>query len=146
MPALSKRFAFFFAFLLIAGTGAAQQTSEQEVLNLSKTKFDWLIKKQYDSLEKLLDGRVQYIHSNGWIQSKQEVLDDMKSGKLVYQNVTVKEAFARQYDNSTVITGLGRFEGINGGVSFSMDLRYTEVYIRVNGRWRLASRHSNRMP
>ena len=133
-------------FVLLSSLASGQSASEKFVLDLSKKKFDWLIGKQYDSLEQALDDRVQYIHSNGWIQNKKEVIDDSKSGKLVYLKVTIKEASARVYDKSAVVTGLGTFEGINTGNPFSIELRYTEVYVKTGSRWKLASRHSNRMP
>ncbi len=125
---------------------AAQSDQEKAVLSLSAKKFDWLIHKQVDSLDRVLDARVQYVHSNGWIQNKKEVLEDLRSGKLVYEKVTVKEATVRLYGKTAIVNGLGTFEGINNGTAFRMDLRYTEVYIRNSGGWLLASRHSNRMP
>ncbi|MBL7847390.1 MAG: nuclear transport factor 2 family protein [Cyclobacteriaceae bacterium] len=125
---------------------AAQLDQEKTVLSLSAKKFDWLIHKQADSLDRVLDARVQYVHSNGWIQNKKEVLEDLRSGKLVYEKVTVKEATVRLYGKTAIVNGLGTFEGINNGTAFRMDLRYTEVYIQTSGGWLLASRHSNRMP
>jgi len=132
--------------LLCGGTLYGQSASEQFILALSRKKFDWLIAKNYDSLRAVLDDKVQYIHSNGWIQNKQEVLDDMRSGKLVYQQVTVKEVAVRLYEHAAVVTGLGTFEGVNGGTAFKLDLRYTEVYVKSKSGWLLASRHANRMP
>ena len=141
---MARLVVIFLITLLSAATYA--QSAEQGVLDLSRKKFDWLITGQADSLEKLLDGRIQYIHSNGWIQNKREVLDDMRAGKLVYKKITVKEASARVYGKAAILTGLGTFEGVNGGTPFLLDLRYTEVYVWTSNRWTLASRHSNRMP
>ena len=119
---------------------------EQFILELSKKKFDWLIGKNYDSLSILLDDKIQYIHSNGWIQNKGEILGDLRTGKLVYKGVTIKESTARLYATTALATGLGTFEGVTDGKPFLMDLRYTEVYIKSNNHWRLVSRHSNKMP
>lgn len=132
--------------LLQAAPAGAQSKDEQEVLNLSRQKFGWLIRGQADSLAWLLDARVEYTHSNGWVQTREEVLNDMKSRKLVYQQVVIKSAAARAYGNTVVVTGLGTFAGVNSGTAFTLDLRYTEVYVREDGRWKLVSRHSNRMP
>ena len=135
--------------ILIAHLSAGafgQSPSELAILDLSHKKFDWLIAGQADSLQKVLDEKVQYVHSNGWAQNKREILDDMRSGKLVYRKVTIKEATARMYGETAIVTGLGTFEGINGGTPFLLDLRYTEVYVRTSKRWVLVSRHSNRMP
>lgn len=122
------------------------QTQEEKLLNLSKRKFDWMIQKQFDSLRWLLDERVQYVHSNGWIQTKQEVLADIESGKLVYQSVDIQEASVRVYKNSAIVNGLGKFQVMMGENAVVIDLRYTEVYIKNKSRWLLASRHANRMP
>ncbi len=135
--------------LLILAHGATAQTASREekfILDLSKKKFDWIVTKQYDSLTWILDERVEYVHSNGWIQNKKEVIDDLKSGKLNYQKVTVKEASARMYPSTAIVLGLGTFEGITDGKAFSLELRYTEVYIKIGPQWKLASRHANRIP
>lgn len=134
------------SLLFAAGPAFSQSAEELQVLDLSRRKFDWLTKGTTDSLEALLDERVEYIHSNGWVQTRADVLNDMKSGKLVYQRVTIKEASARRYGQAAVVTGLGTFEGVNSGTPFKLDLRYTEVYVRSGNRWKLVSRHANRMP
>lgn len=132
-------------FTLATVSGFAQSKAEQQVLDLSKRKFDWLINKQYDSLELLLDDQLKYIHSNGWVQSKKEVFDDSKSGKLAYQKIEVTESAVRLYDKTAIVTGKGKFSGIGNNNPFAMELTYTEVYIINKGRWLLASRHANRM-
>src|ERR1700704_30322 len=106
---------FLLAFALITANSIGQSKLEQAVLDLSKRKFDWLINKQYDSLNASLDDKLEYIHSNGWVQSKTDVINDSKSGSMVYQSVDIKEAKARAYNNDVVIvTGTGTFSGIHG--------------------------------
>jgi len=133
--------------LLIVGTQAFSQTAEAEKVNqIHKKKFEWLINKKYDSLNWLLDERVKYIHSNGWIQSKEEVVDDLKSGKVNYTSVTVEESTVSFYDNSAVITGKGYFKGLDAGkVEFNIHLLYTEVYVRHKKQWKLVSRQATKI-
>ncbi|HWA33456.1 MAG TPA: nuclear transport factor 2 family protein [Cyclobacteriaceae bacterium] len=140
------RLTVLILFIVIGGNSVAQSRLEQAVLDLSKRKFDWLINKQYDSLNALLDDKLEYVHSNGWVQTKADVINDTRSGSMVYQSVDIKEANARAYNNDAVIvTGTGTFSGIHGQ-PFTILLHYTEVYIKLGNRWKLASRHSNRMP
>jgi hypothetical protein len=136
----------FLLVLSLSANAQAPRPTEQLILDLSKKKFDWIVNKKYDSLNVVMDDRIQYVHSNGWVQNKQEVVDDLKSGKLNYQKVTIKDAVARAYPTTVIVLGLGIFEGINQGNPFSMELRYTEVYVKTGSRWKLASRHANRMP
>ena len=84
---MKEKSVLLLVFLLVVLSGFAQSKTEQLVLDLSKKKFDWLINKQYDSLGFLMDDQLKYIHSNGWVQSKKEVIDDSKSGKLTYQKI-----------------------------------------------------------
>ena len=133
-------------FFCVASAAFSQTGDDRQILDLSRRKFDWLIQGRADSLEQLLDERVEYVHSNGWVQNRAEVLDDMKTGKLVYRQVTIKSAAVRRYGTAAVVTGQGTFEGVNSGTAFKLDLRYTEVYILTGTRWKLVSRHSNRMP
>ncbi len=131
--------------LVLAGFGANAQ-SDQVVLNLSKAKFDWMVAKNYDSLNRLMDEKMEYIHSNGWVQTKNEVIEDFKSGKVSYNKMTVKETHARSYGNTVIVEGLGTFEGTNEGKTFTLELRYSEVYIKSGRQWIWVLRHANRMP
>ena len=127
------------------GVFAQQTTQEQQIILLSKKKFEWLVIKNIDSLKIVLDDRAQYVHSNGWIQTKQEVLDDLVSGKLNYQKVIVTEATVRLYPNMALLIGKGKFSGVVNKNLFTMDLLYTEVYVKKGMKWLLASRHANKM-
>jgi RecA-family ATPase len=137
---------FLTILLITTQHSIAQENSRQSVLDLSQKKFTWLINKQLDSLENLLDDNLMYIHSNGWIESKQDVLDDLRLGKLVYTDVKTESTQVRMYKGAALVTGKGRFSGVNNGNVFDLNLLYTEVYVLKKKKWLLASRHANRMP
>ena len=144
---MKKNILLLFVFVNLAISAFAQlETTEKLILDLSKKKFDWMINKRYDSLEMLLDDQLKYIHSNGWIQSKKEMMEDFTSGKLTYQKVDVSESTVRLYDNTAIVIGKGKFSGVISDTPFAMELTYTEVYIHNKKRWLLASRHANKMP
>jgi hypothetical protein len=125
---------------------SAQTQTEQQILALSKKKFDWMIHKHLDSLKNVLDDNLHYVHSNGWIETKQEVLDDIASGKLNYTSVDIHSAQARLYSQTAIVNGTGKFQVTMNGTAITIELGYTEVYIQQKSRWLLASRHANRMP
>lgn len=134
---------YFFGILLLSCLSVQAQTKDEKALaSLHERKFGWLIHNQADSLSLLLDDQVQYIHSNGWVESKQEVLDDLRTGKLNYQSVLVQEAKVRIYKDTGVVTGKGVFKVALDGKSIDINLLYTEVYVRHKKLWRLVSRHA----
>ena len=137
---------YFVIALILACFFAKAQSNEQTVLDLSKNKFGWMIRMKYDSLLGALDDRLMFIHSNGWVENKQEFIQDIKSGKLRYTNIQVLEATARLYPSTAIVTGKGKFHVTLEGNNLELTLSYTEVYVQKDGKWLLASRHANRMP
>ncbi len=134
-------------FLLFSSSAIAQSVKTEElILDLSRKKFNWMVSLQSDSLAAILDDQLVYIHSNGWAQSKKEVLADFISRKLSYQSIEVVESSLRLFDKTAIVNGKGKFTGVVSGISFTMNLLYTEVYIRKGNDWLLASRHANKMP
>ncbi len=132
--------------LLVSNGFAFGQSKETEVNRLHKQKFEWLINKNYDSLDWILDNQIKFIHSNGWIQSKQEVINDLKSGKLNYTSIDVNESSVIIYNQTAVVTGKGNFKGLMPDQSeFNIKLLYTEVYSKSKKRWKLVSRQATKI-
>lgn len=143
---------YFLLFLLLftSTISFAQKTKEESatekfVLKLHENKFRWMVNKQLDSLNAILDERVQYVHSNGWVQNKQEVTDDLRTGKLMMNSVKVTEATARVYKGFVIVNGKGNFNVVVNGTAVDIQLLYTEVYAKRQNGWLLVSRHANRI-
>lgn len=139
-----------FLFILVVTTVAAQKTKEESatekfVLKLHEAKFRWMVNKNIDSLNAILDERVQYIHSNGWVENKKEIIEDIRSGKLVMSSVKVSEASARVYKGFVIVNGKGSFNVLLNGEPIDISLLYTEVYAKRQNGWLLVSRHANRI-
>lgn len=133
---------FFFSVLMTVSF--SQTKDEATVLDLSRTKFRWMIENKTDSLDLILDERLSYIHSNGWVQNKKEFIDDF-NGKLIYHQINLSELHVRVYRRSAVVTGKGHFSVSLEGNRVETDLFFTEVYIRYGNKWKLASRHANKI-
>lgn len=133
-----------FALLFTSVATWGQSRQEQEVLQLSHAKFKWIVQKKIDSLKVVLDERLTYIHSNGWMQTKDELIADLMSGKLSYESIEVVRDSIRIYPKSAVVTGRGKFVATMGGITNTFDLTYTETYVLQKREWKLVSRHASR--
>lgn len=133
-------------FITVVSTYAYSQTVDEEKVNaLHKQKFEWLIAGNIDSLNALLAPEVNYIHSNGWIQTREEVLNDLKNGRLHYKVVEVEHSEVSILENTAIVTGRGTFSGVMNGNTFSVKLLYTEVYVKASGRWKLIGRQATKL-
>jgi glycerophosphoryl diester phosphodiesterase len=119
-----------------------QDSVIKKVLNLHHKKFRWMEQMHTDSLAMLLDDDVYYIHSNGWKESKEEVIKNIQSGKLRYINVDVQEADVRFKESTAVVTGKGIFNVSMEGKPLEINLYYTEVYAILPEGIKLLSRHA----
>jgi hypothetical protein len=117
----------------------------KDVLQRSASKFEWMINKNLDSLAEVLHPNVQYIHSNGLTESRSDVLENLRSGKLVLQSVKIKNADVRIVNQVAIVTGRGTFVGKIDQNDFEVELLYSEVWVNVDGKWLLLQRHANRV-
>lgn len=145
-----KRLLLFILIVPFLNFVSAQKTKEESatekfVLKLHETKFRWMVNKKLDSLNAILDERIIYVHSNGWVQNKKEIIEDLKSGKLIMNSVTVSEAVARVYKGFVIINGKGVFNVIVDGNAVEINLLYTEVYAKREKGWLLVSRHATKL-
>jgi hypothetical protein len=141
-----KQFGFILILFFNVAFATAQTSTEKLIASISNKKFEWMIKKQMDSLASVLDDQLLFIHSNGWAETKKEFIEDINSGKLLYTGIQVQETTVRVFDKTAIVTGWGKFEVILEGNPLALNLAYTEVYILKNKKWLLVSRHANRLP
>lgn len=50
-----------------------------------------LIAKDSNALKKILHPQLSYGHSNAWIETKQELIDDLYNGTITYNKVTTEK-------------------------------------------------------
>ncbi len=145
----------FLALVLISMDVCGQKTNVEatvignhsnelkvKVKDLHLKKFRWLIDKQVDSLSYLLHDEVYYIHSNGWKETKDEVLQNIQSGKLAYTDIKVHESDVRILNKTALVTGKGTFYVNMEGKPYEFNLFYTEVYVITENGIKLLSRHA----
>jgi hypothetical protein len=137
----------FFTFISLLSYGQnidkkIKEDLESSIHSIHLKKFKWFASQQFDSLTTLLHEDVHYIHSNGWKESKAEVIANIKSGKLTYTDVKVHESNVRVIDQTGVVTGKGTFYVSMDGKPYAFDLYYTEVYVVTDEGIKLISRHA----
>lgn len=75
---------------------------EQELLDLSKTKWTWMSDKNVDSLSGLFDEKCVVVHMGGsW--GKAQELDVIKSGRIWYKKAAVYGASVNIFGNTAIL-------------------------------------------
>jgi len=69
-------------------TAASHTPEQQEIIDLSKKKWDWMAEKNVDSLKNLFDEKAMFVHMGGsW--GKTQELETIKSGGIWYKHAEV---------------------------------------------------------
>lgn len=112
--------------------------AEQELLNLSKQKWQWMAERKADSLDALFHEKAVFVHMGATMSKKQE-LDVIKSGGIQYKNIEIQEASVQIIDKTAILLNKIRLTAVVGGNEVINPFVVTEVYVQQSGSWKLAS-------
>jgi len=78
---------------------------------------------------------------SGTVRTKSQVISDFTSGDLKFKSITTDEVQVRAYGEAAVETGLSTMVGQDKGKIVPRDTRFTRVWVKQKGRWRLVANH-----
>ena len=96
-------------------------------------------------MDKLLADDYIGIGANGTIQTKPETLAMHRNGTLHIDQLDLTDTRVRVYGDTAVVTSKATLTGTNGDHSMNGEYRYTRVYNRRSGQWKIVSFESSRM-
>jgi hypothetical protein len=119
-------------------TATNNSPEQQEIINLSKQKWQWMADKNVDSLNELFDDKSMFIHMGGTWGKTQE-LATIKSGGIWYRKAEVYAVIVNMFDNTAILLNDIDLEAVVGGNTVTNPFMVTEVYIKENGKWKMGS-------
>lgn len=85
------------------------------------------------------------ITSNGTVENKQQALAQRSAGTIRITKLDITDTHVRVYGDTAVVTSQAELVGSNGTSDISGQYRYTRVYARRLGQWRIVSFEASRM-
>jgi hypothetical protein len=111
---------------------------EQEILDLSKTKWTWMADKKVESLDGLFDEKCVFVHMGGsW--GKTQELNTIKGGGIWYKKAEVYGASVNIFGNTAILLNDLDLLAVVGGNEVTHAFMVTEVYIKEAGKWKMGS-------
>lgn len=102
-----------------------------------------LLERDSVSLNSLLHRDLSYGHSNGWTESKQEVIHDLYNGTLVYQQITPEtKPIVRIYDKTGIVRETIKVTVVVEGKTMTLKLQVLQTWIKEGKEWKLLARQS----
>lgn len=123
---------------LYAQTEKYDEGTKQELINLSKQKWQWMAERNVDSLNVLFHENAVFVHMGGTMTKEQEI-NTIKGGGIHYKHAEIKETSVRFVDNTAIILDRIRLTAVVGGNEVVNPFMITEVYVQIDGKWKLGS-------
>ena len=133
----------FGSLVLFLFTTSFAQIDSIGLRNSMQQLDNALLQKNEAVLKSVLHKDLGFGHSNGWIQTKTDILNDFTNGKLTYNKfennssaiVTISKKYATVKTNTNA-------EGVVNGTAFKLTLHIMQVWIKTKKGWELIARQS----
>jgi len=118
-----------------------RRSVEQVIRQLDHERIQAQIDADRVALDRIYADDFIGIGPSGTVRTKPQVLADFTSHDLNFQSITTAEVRIRVYGNTVVETGRSTMVGRDKGKVVPRDNRFTRVWVRRQGRWRLVANH-----
>ena len=123
-------------------TTADPRTSvDQAIRQLDNERIQAQIHADAKALDRIYAEDFIGVGPSGTVRTKPQVLSDFTAGSLKFQSITTDEVQVRVYENTAVETGLSIMIGQDKGKAVPRDNRFTRVWVKQKGQWRLVANH-----
>ncbi len=114
---------------------------EQAIKQMDNERIQAQIHADTAALDRIYADDFIGIGPSGTVRTKPQVLADFTSHNLKFQTITTDEVQVRVYENTAVETGLSIMIGQDKSKTVPRDNRFTRVWVKQRGRWRLVANH-----
>ena len=125
--------------ILSAHWSFAQQSAvDQEIITLSKNKWQWMADKNVDALKDLFHEKAVFVHMGGSWGTDRE-LNIIEGGGIWYKKADIHEVSVNIIDNTAILVNRIDLLAEVGGNEVTNPFEVTEVYVKQNGSWKLTA-------
>jgi acetamidase/formamidase/ketosteroid isomerase-like protein len=129
----------------ILGAGAGAASAEQEIRAAETLWNQSRVRADVVALDRLLADDWTVTHGDGTIDTKQQYLDDLRSGVRKFSADVKQDDFSVRITGDTAVAaGISDSQVVYKGKPSGGALRFTRVYVRRDGRWVMITSHATR--
>tara|TARA_B100001248_G_scaffold258594_1_gene243024 strand:- start:48375 stop:48773 length:399 start_codon:yes stop_codon:yes gene_type:complete len=116
-------------------------TTKEEIAALNHQIVNAYLESDWDTAAALLSE--SHVHNNpfGKALSKEEFLQDLRSGVLKFNTYEIDSMDIQDYGDISVATGLAHVEAMRSDKTVAGDFRFTRIFVKEGDAWRVALFH-----
>jgi hypothetical protein len=126
---------------------AASQQLSEIAHELEAARWDFMLRAKAEPLAELLSDDLKYVHSSGILDGKQEYLDTIRLGTVIYRSAESRiESVIPVGQDGMIINGVLKMEASIRGFPRSLNSRFVVVWRREAGAWKLVAHQTTLLP
>ncbi len=115
---------------------AQNSPAEQEIIDLSKNKWQWMADKNVDLLAELFHDDSRFIHMSGtWGKARE--LEIIETGSIWYKQADVHDVVVKIFGETAILWNRITLVAMVRGNEANNEFTVTEVYQKQQGAWKL---------
>jgi ketosteroid isomerase-like protein len=123
--------------LVTAGCANLRPTDDAKAVADLDTQYQLAVKSNdVDGMERILADDVVLVTGRGRTFNKTDLLNEARSGTIVYEHQEDSEQRVRVWGDTAVVTALLWAKGTEGGRPFEYRLWFSDTYVRTPNGWR----------
>jgi ketosteroid isomerase-like protein len=126
--------------------GAQKHERRHEIDRLEEAWRMAVLSGNTAAMDALLADDYMAITASGTLQTKDQALANLRSGRTHIKSLEISDRKVRFYGTTALVTSLAEVHGTNAEGDFSGSFRYTRVYVRdAQGNWKIVSFEASRI-
>lgn len=126
--------------------GTQKHERRHEIDQLEEVWRNAVLKGNTAAMDSLLADDYMAITASGALQTKEQTLANLSSGRTRITQLDISDRKVRFYGTTAVVTSLADVKGTNIEGDFDGSFRYTRVYVRdARGEWKIVSFEASRI-
>ena len=134
------------AVLIAPLAHAADPGAEQALRQTEQSLADAVVRNDTAPFEQALAPDFTFIAPDGGSADRAGVLGDMRSGNLKIASTVPTDMQVRVYGDAAVVTYGSTDHGTYKGTDISGQYRWTDVFVKQGGRWRIVASQGTPVP
>jgi uncharacterized protein (TIGR02246 family) len=134
---------------LSASQTAQASNAEQEVRKLERAWLDAYEQRDVKAMEAIVADDFTITFADGSVQTKTQVVNSIKSPRNPNSpsfKFYTEDVQARVYGDTVILIGRVITEYQRDGKTVKEQNRYTDTYVKRNGRWQVVASHLSNVP
>jgi hypothetical protein len=133
---------FFTIGLFLASLMVVAQTDEEKLTTTLKEFHQALVTKNTISINQQTDKVLSYGHSNGWVETKSDMIKNLETGYINYHSYKEDSLLLMINGNAANARFVADINVTLNGNTGNYHLKVLEVWVRDGKRWLLFARQA----